>query len=506
MNKFVQISVVLLSLAVVFLCGCKDEEDPIYTVTVTGGTASPESGKTGTSVTLTVGNAPEGQMFKEWNVVSGGVTISGNTFTIGTADVVIAAVWEDIPPSTYSVTVNGGGTASPIFGTAGTQVTLTPGNAPEGQRFKEWNVVSGGVTVTGNTFTLCEANVVIEAVWEDIPTYAVTVTNGTGSGNYAEDETVSIAADPAPEGMLFKEWDITPEVSFTTGSRTTHNAAFTMPAEDVTAVAVYEAESFLPENVVFAANGEFALSDNIVIEPVFIVNTQGKDWTALSNDETWLSVSQSGNNFTLSVVANTGAPREAIVTVTVEGEDPMQFTIRQIGVGDITNLVLKNTETPFATTGEPKYENGADMAWLAAYWKVNEAAAISGNVRLGANSWDPQYDLGMTGWTGAFENGKLFQTVELEAGTYRYVVVGFLGDLGGYPMYITAALGDDLPDTDKVEQDALGFFAIPDVIGNGTTYFFEFVLTHNSTVSLGFVANMYPSQAYFSKIELWKDL
>ena len=71
---------------------------PTYTVTVTGGTASPVLGETGTVVTLTPGAAPEGQQFKSWNITeAGGGSISGNLFTIGTADATITAVWEDIP-------------------------------------------------------------------------------------------------------------------------------------------------------------------------------------------------------------------------------------------------------------------------------------------------------------------------------------------------------------------------------------------------------------------------
>ncbi|KMQ50097.1 polysaccharide deacetylase [Chitinispirillum alkaliphilum] len=67
-----------------------------YTVQVTGGTASELLGPTGTTVSLSVGTPPEGQFFKEWRVVSGGVTITNNSFTIGTSDVVIEAVWENI--------------------------------------------------------------------------------------------------------------------------------------------------------------------------------------------------------------------------------------------------------------------------------------------------------------------------------------------------------------------------------------------------------------------------
>ena len=76
----------------------------LYTVTVrsTGhGTvsASPESGVTGTEVTLRVVSVDSGYAFKEWQVVSGGVTVTGNTFVIGTANVEILAVFEQVVPA-----------------------------------------------------------------------------------------------------------------------------------------------------------------------------------------------------------------------------------------------------------------------------------------------------------------------------------------------------------------------------------------------------------------------
>ena len=71
---------------------------PIYTVTVTNdghgtGSAAPVSGAEGTEVTLNATPA-EGYAFKEWQVVSGGVTVKDNKFTIGTANVEIKAVFE----------------------------------------------------------------------------------------------------------------------------------------------------------------------------------------------------------------------------------------------------------------------------------------------------------------------------------------------------------------------------------------------------------------------------
>ncbi len=55
--------------------------------------ASPDSGVTGTIVTLTA-DPENGYHFREWQVASGGVVISDNSFTIGTSDVVILAVFE----------------------------------------------------------------------------------------------------------------------------------------------------------------------------------------------------------------------------------------------------------------------------------------------------------------------------------------------------------------------------------------------------------------------------
>ena len=73
----------------------------------------------------------------------------------------------------YLVTVtndgHGTGSASPNSGYEGTEVLLTA--APkEGYKLKEWQVVSGGVTIEDNKFKLGAANVEIKAVFEAQPT------------------------------------------------------------------------------------------------------------------------------------------------------------------------------------------------------------------------------------------------------------------------------------------------------------------------------------------------
>jgi len=73
------------------------------------------------------------------------------------------------------------------------------------------------------------------------PTYLVTVNNGTGGGSFAEGATVHINANAPPSGEQFKEWVITPTVTFVQGtSTTTPDAEFTMPASNVIATAVFE--------------------------------------------------------------------------------------------------------------------------------------------------------------------------------------------------------------------------------------------------------------------------
>jgi hypothetical protein len=143
----------------------------IYTVQVTGGTANPTSGTTGTVVTLTAGTAPQGKQYKQWSVVSGGVTITGNTFTIGTADVVIEAVWEDVSqPTTYTVTVTGG-TGSGDYETGATVAIVAI--IPDGQQFKNWTTASPGVAIANvnsasTTFVMPANPVTVTANFEGI--------------------------------------------------------------------------------------------------------------------------------------------------------------------------------------------------------------------------------------------------------------------------------------------------------------------------------------------------
>ena len=148
------------------------EAIPTYTVTykVVNGTWSDDS-TTDKTENIASGSSPA-------NVPTGMKASSGYTdgawdtdpsvATI-TADTTFTYTFEAIPADVYTVTVtndgNGTGTADPASGVTGTEVTLTSTPA-EGYKFKEWQVVSGDVTITDNKFAIGTANVEIKAIFE----------------------------------------------------------------------------------------------------------------------------------------------------------------------------------------------------------------------------------------------------------------------------------------------------------------------------------------------------
>jgi uncharacterized repeat protein (TIGR02543 family) len=113
-------------------------------------------------------------------------------------------------PTTYTITVqtDGNGTANANISSAsqGTQITLTA-NANNGYRFKEWQVIDGGVTITGNKFNMPASNVTVKVIFEyksgggsggggsSIPTTpTIPAAGGTVSVNYtASNGTASLS-------------------------------------------------------------------------------------------------------------------------------------------------------------------------------------------------------------------------------------------------------------------------------------------------------------------------
>ena len=156
----------------------KDSAPTEYSVTVStdgSGTASASltTAAAGTEITLTA-TPDTGYHFKEWQVVTGGVTIKDNKFTMPAGNVEVKAIFEKDAtpppaPTEYSVKVstdgNGTAMADKTSAAAGTVVTLTA-TPKSGYTFKQWQVITGGVTIKDNKFTMPAGNVEIKAIFE----------------------------------------------------------------------------------------------------------------------------------------------------------------------------------------------------------------------------------------------------------------------------------------------------------------------------------------------------
>ena len=195
--------------------------------------------------------APENQQFKAWQI--DGTEYPVNAPVTVTADITVKALWEDVPPApaefTITVKTDGNGTASasPAKAAAGTEITLTA-TPNTGYRFKEWQVISGDVTIVDDKFTMPDSNVEVKAVFEEdaspAPTeYTVTVTsggNGTASASHAKavaGTPITLTATP-DEDHHFKEW----QVVSPTGLVITNNK-FLMPDSNVEVKAVFEEDA-----------------------------------------------------------------------------------------------------------------------------------------------------------------------------------------------------------------------------------------------------------------------
>ena len=229
-----------------------------HTITVTtegGGTASASSAKAvvGTEIRLTA-KPDEGYRFKEWEVMSGNVTIKDDKFTMPSANVEVKAIFEeDAPPApteyTVTVTNDGNGTASASHAkaTAGLEITLTA-TPNTGYHFKEWQVISGNVTIKDDKFLMPDSNVEVKAIFEEdappAPTeHTVTVTssgNGTASASPSKavaGAEITLSATP-DKGYHLKEW----QVESPTGLVITNNK-FTMPDSNVEVKAIFEEDA-----------------------------------------------------------------------------------------------------------------------------------------------------------------------------------------------------------------------------------------------------------------------
>ena len=141
------------------------------------------------------GELPDGLMLKQTTGEISGTPTAEQTaqFTVRALNSVgndkkeLSITITNAPAAEHTVTVitdgNGTASASSTSATAGTEITLTA-TPNTGYHFKEWQVISGGVTITNNKFTMPNDNVEVKAIFEEdappAPTEFIVTFDGNG--------------------------------------------------------------------------------------------------------------------------------------------------------------------------------------------------------------------------------------------------------------------------------------------------------------------------------------
>ncbi len=224
------------------------EDDGHGTAKAQVGGAAVTSAAPGAAVTL-VAKANDGYAFKEWQIVRGLDSITGNSFTMPSNEVKVKAVFE----KEYAVEAEAGGhgtvSVDVAKGVSGKEVNLTI-TPDEGYEVDQITVVRGGVTVTGNKFNIGTADVKIRVTFKAIvpSAYGIIVEDdghGTAKAQVGGADVTSAAPGAAVtlvatanDGYAFKEWQI---VRGLEAGAITDNS-FTMPSNEVKVKAVFEKE------------------------------------------------------------------------------------------------------------------------------------------------------------------------------------------------------------------------------------------------------------------------
>ena len=212
--------------------------------------ASPAKAVVGTEITLTA-TPNEGYHFKEWEVMSGGVTIENDKFTMPDSDVEVKAIFEeDAPPVPAECTVrfnaNGGdGTMEDVTGVSGSYTLPACGfTEPEGKQFKGWSTSADGSVISGTTYEV-SSDTTFYAIWESKEYYIIVMdgkaTIGAGSeiSKATQGTTITLTANAAPDGKVFDKW-VVESGSTTLEDANSETTTFIMPDSEVSVKATYK--------------------------------------------------------------------------------------------------------------------------------------------------------------------------------------------------------------------------------------------------------------------------
>lgn len=283
-----------------------------YSITVTGGTATDSSdnpiARAAEDENVSI-SAPElaGKQFREWTVEAGSAAVAladatedHTYFYMPAGNVILKANYDTIIDSvsaTFDAPVSGQhidqtlATVSPNYTATLTGVWQGTGfksladtiyeTGKEYVFFVQFAPASGyviapnnqlSVTLNGTALSYEDDYNFISSAWklaltavsDEIPHFAVTVTNGIASASLAqENDVVTITANAPASGFVFDKW--TTEDGVTFASETSASTTFVMPAKAVTVSATYKA---IPQYTVSfdAGEGTGTMSNELVNE------------------------------------------------------------------------------------------------------------------------------------------------------------------------------------------------------------------------------------------------
>ena len=212
--------------------------------------ASPDKAVAGTEITLTA-TPKDGYRLKEWQVISGGVTIVDDKFTMPDSNVEIKAIFEkDGPPVPTEHTVRfnangGGGTMADVTGVSGSYTLPACGfTEPKDKQFKGWSTSADGSVISGTTYEV-SSDTTFYAIWES-KEYSIIVTDGKatiGAGSEiskaTQGTTITLTANAAPDGKVFDKW-VVESGSATLEDANSETTTFIMPDSEVSVKATYK--------------------------------------------------------------------------------------------------------------------------------------------------------------------------------------------------------------------------------------------------------------------------
>ncbi|MCK5908119.1 MAG: T9SS type A sorting domain-containing protein, partial [Flavobacteriales bacterium] len=258
---------------------------PTFTLTVVDGISTDDSGVEGWKIYIQA-DGVAGKIFDKWTVEPADVVLDDANAVLTflrmpASDVTVTANFLAVPQLTV---INGTSDQPEGAVKEGTLVTITAEDPAEGMKFDKW-LASEGVTLADptkleTTFTMPGVAVEVTATYieEEAPKFTLTVTRGSGSGDYEENEVVDIIAEDAPTDQVFDAWtgDVTGITDVNAATTT-----ITMPASAATIVATYKTDPDL------AIADEFNSSFNVYPNPVNngVLNIQ-----TLGNGSTFVTI------------------------------------------------------------------------------------------------------------------------------------------------------------------------------------------------------------------------